>query len=45
MQTHRFKTNLNCGSCVAAVTPLLDGEGTIERWHVDTESTDKTLTV
>jgi hypothetical protein len=45
MQAHRFKTNLNCGSCVAAVTPLLDGDGTIERWHVDTDSTDKTLTV
>jgi hypothetical protein len=45
MQAHRFKTNLNCGSCVAAVTPLLDGEGTIERWHVDTDSPEKTLTV
>jgi hypothetical protein len=45
MQAHRFKTNLNCGSCVAAVTPLLDGDGTIERWHVDTNSPEKTLTV
>jgi Methylamine utilisation protein MauE len=45
VQAHRFKTNLNCGSCVAAVTPLLDGEGTIERWSVDTASPEKTLTV
>ncbi len=45
MQSHRFKTNLNCGSCVAAVTPLLDGEGTIERWLVDTAAPEKTLTV
>jgi hypothetical protein len=45
MQAHRFRTNLNCGSCVAAVTPLLNGEGTIERWSVDTGSPEKTLTV
>ena len=29
VQAHRFKTNLNCGRCVASVTPLLDGDGTI----------------
>ena len=45
MKTMRFRTNLNCGSCVAAVTPLLDGEAAIERWHVDTQSPEKTLTV
>ena len=45
MKTMRFRTNLNCGSCVAAVTPLLDGEPAIERWHVDTQAPEKTLTV
>src|SRR3954462_740516 len=45
VQALRFRTDLNCGSCVAAVTPLLDGEGTIERWSVDTDSPEKTLTV
>lgn len=45
MKTMRFKTDLNCGSCVAAVTPLLDGERSIERWHVDTQAPEKTLTV
>lgn len=45
MQALRFRTNLNCGSCVAAVTPLLDDEGSIRRWHVDTQSPEKTLTV
>src|SRR5487761_1319857 len=41
----KFKTNLNCGSCVAAVTPLLDREDTIERWSVDTADPRKPLTV
>src|SRR4051795_8961867 len=45
VQALRFRTDLKCGSCVAAVTPLLDGEGTIERWSVDTDSPEKTLTV
>jgi copper chaperone CopZ len=45
MKTMQFRTNLNCGSCVAAVTPLLDGERAIEHWHVDTQAPEKTLTV
>jgi copper chaperone CopZ len=45
MKTMQFRTNLNCGSCVAAVTPLLDGERAIEHWHVDTQVPEKTLTV
>lgn len=45
MKTMQFRTNLNCGSCVAAVTPFLDAEGSIERWSVDTKSPAKTLTV
>lgn len=43
--TRRFKTNLNCGSCVAAVKPLLDAEPTVARWAVDTTTPDKVLTV
>ena len=43
--TRRFKTNLNCGSCVAAVKPLLDAEPSVSRWTVDTNSPDKVLTV
>lgn len=43
--TRRYKTNLNCGSCVAAVTPYLDGERSIRRWSVDTADPDKVLTV
>jgi cation transport ATPase len=45
MVTHRFKTNLNCGSCVAAVKPHLDNDQAIDYWSVDTSNPDKVLTV
>ena len=45
MTTLKYKTNLNCGSCVAAVKPHLDSEPTIRRWSVDTDNPDKILTV
>ena len=45
MTEQKYKTNLNCGRCVAAVTPHLNGEGRIRRWSVDTKSPDKVLTV
>jgi copper chaperone len=41
----KFKTNINCGGCVAKVTPLLNnvvGEG---KWAVDVTATEKILTV
>lgn len=41
----KFKTNLNCGKCVAAVKPHLDGNSSIERWSVDTHDPNKVLTV
>ncbi|WP_129715001.1 heavy metal translocating P-type ATPase [Pedobacter sp. SYP-B3415] len=40
-----FKTNINCGGCIAAVTPALNkvaGEG---NWKVDTDNPAKILTV
>jgi copper chaperone CopZ len=43
--TRRFKTNLRCGGCVAAVKPHLDREPGVARWEVDVASPDKTLTV
>lgn len=43
--TLKYKTNLNCGSCVAAVKPHLDGDSSIERWSVDTNDPNKILTV
>ncbi len=40
-----FKTNINCGGCVATVRPALDGNSGIAEWHVDTLNKDKILTV
>lgn len=45
MTTQQYKTNLNCGSCVAAVKPHLDRDPTIKRWSVDTSNPNKVLTV
>lgn len=41
----QFKTNLNCGSCVAAVKPFLDQVPGISDWNVDIAIEDKLLTV
>ncbi len=43
--TFQFKTNINCGGCIAKVTPFLDAEAKISSWEVDTENPDKILTV
>ena len=45
MQTLKFKTNINCGGCIKAVTPVLNGEKAIQTWEVDTANPDKILTV
>jgi copper chaperone len=45
MNILKFKTNINCGGCVARVTPFLDKQDGIDFWEVDTESEDKILTV
>jgi copper chaperone len=45
METLKFKTNINCGGCIAKVTPALNetvGEG---NWQVDTSVPEKILTV
>ncbi len=44
-QTLVFKTNINCGGCVAKITPVLNDISAIENWHVDTGNKDKLLTV
>jgi copper chaperone len=41
----KFRTNINCGGCVASVKPHLDNAAGISEWHVDTAGTDKMLTV
>ncbi len=45
MNTLQFKTNINCGGCIKAVTPTLNGEKGIANWQVDTANPDKILTV
>jgi len=44
-QQLRFKTNINCGGCVASVKPHLDNAEGIAHWEVDTTGKDKVLTV
>ncbi len=44
-QTYQFKTNINCGGCVAAVEPFLNKTDGVCSWSVDTQSKDKILTI
>lgn len=41
----QFKTNINCGGCIKAVTPSLKTVSGITHWEVNTENPDKILTV
>ena len=45
METLQFKTNINCGGCIAKVTPFLNQLEDVEDWRVDTNNSDKILTV
>lgn len=45
MQTLTFKTNINCGGCIAKVTPYLQAHDAITHWAVDTQNPDKILSV
>ncbi len=45
METLKFKTNINCGGCVKAVTPKLNQVESITSWQVDTDNPDKILEV
>lgn len=44
MQTHKFKTNINCSGCLKSVTPALNSLPNAE-WQVDLNDPDRTLTV
>lgn len=41
----QFKTNINCGGCIASVKPHLDGAEGVCEWNVDTANKDKILTI
>ena len=45
MNTIKYKTNINCGSCIKSVTPFLNELDNVEEWKVDTDNSDKILTV
>ncbi|MHA6250234.1 heavy-metal-associated domain-containing protein [Pontibacter sp. CAU 1760] len=45
MKTYKFKTTINCGSCIRAVTPHLNNLNGVEEWKVDTDNPDKVLEV
>ncbi|MFC5269569.1 heavy-metal-associated domain-containing protein [Adhaeribacter terreus] len=45
MKDLKFKTNINCGGCVANITPFLDKAAGISEWKVDTGNAQKILTV
>ena len=41
----KFKTNIKCSGCVAAVTPELNNAAGESRWKVDVQNPEKVLTV
>ncbi len=45
MKKLTFKTNINCGGCVAKVTPHLNNASYINSWNVDTNNPNKILTI
>lgn len=45
METFKFKTNINCGGCLARISPILNNKFGIEKWNVDITNPDKVLTV
>jgi copper chaperone len=45
METLKFKTNINCGGCIATVTPSLDNLKGVKQWKVDTANPDKVLSI
>lgn len=45
IRVFQFKTNINCGGCIASVKLHLDKIEGISNWEVDTTNKDKILTV
>lgn len=45
MKTIKFKTNINCSSCIKSVTPFLNELDNVDLWKVDTDNPDKILEV
>jgi copper chaperone len=45
MDSLKFKTNINCGSCVKAVSNFINDLEGVENWTVDTLNPEKILCV
>jgi copper chaperone len=45
MKVLQFKTNINCGNCIRAVTGFINDVKGISHWEVDITNPDKILTV
>jgi copper chaperone len=45
MESLKFKTNIKCGGCIAAVTPALNSLEGVAKWDVDTSNPEKILTI
>jgi copper chaperone len=45
METLKFKTNIQCGGCIATVTPHLNKIEKISKWEVDTLNPNKILII
>jgi copper chaperone CopZ len=45
MENKLFKTNINCGSCIAKVTDTLNELVGEDNWEVDTTTPIKLLTI
>ena len=45
VKTRKFKTDINCDSCVRNVMPYLNSVSSVTSWDVDTTDKEKILTV
>jgi copper chaperone len=45
MSTSKFKTSINCGGCVATVTPILNALPGVDKWTVDINDPNKILEI
>ena len=45
MKKVTYKSNINCSSCVAKVTPVLDKLEGVASWSVNTADPEKVLTI
>ena len=45
MNIYKFKTTINCGSCIKSVSPFLNELDNVDSWKVNVDVADKILTV